>query len=59
MLPPRCANAHAGTAQLTLFTQHLLESMTERKLSLAAVDMIIDRISRYADDIVGGSAEDG
>ena len=53
------AGRHIGTAQLTLFTQHLLDTMKERELSPAAVDMIIDRISRYADDIVGGSAEDG
>lgn len=53
------AGYHIGTAQLTLFTQHLLETMTNRNLSPAAVDMVIDRISRYADDIVGGSAEDG
>lgn len=53
------AGRNIGTAQLTLFTQHLLETMTDRNLSRAAVDMIIDRISRYADDIIGGSAEDG
>ena len=53
------ARHHIGTAQLTLFTQHLLETMSDKNLSSAAVDMIIDRISRYSDDIVGGSAEDG
>ena len=53
------AGRHIGTEQLTLFTQHLLETMTGRNLSPAAVDMIIDRVSRYSDDIVGGSAEDG
>ncbi len=53
------AGRHIGTEQLTLFTHHLLETMSDRNLSPAAVDMIIDRISRYSDDIVGGSAEDG
>ena len=47
------------TAELSLFTDHLLATLEDSNLSRTVVDAIVNRIATYSEDIVGETAVDG
>lgn len=47
------------TRHLTLFVEHMLETLKGFDLDEQDVDEIVTRVSRYSDEIVGGAGVDG